>query len=70
MVTTYNEAWRGEAAPLDADQLARRLELARIGFGADASMLLSYAAGDLFGGHVVDALLDPARTVSRAVLVG
>jgi hypothetical protein len=42
----------------------------RIGFGEDGSLLLSYDAGEMFGGHVVDAEFGPDRSFLGAGLVG
>jgi hypothetical protein len=70
MLEVYKDAWSGEEGALTAGELFRRLELVRIGFEEDGSLLLTYDAGDLFGGHVVDAEFDPNRSFRGAYLVG
>jgi hypothetical protein len=70
MLEVYNDAWLEEGGPLTAAELFRRLELLRVGFEEDGSLLLSYDAGDLFGGHVVDAEFGPNHSFRGAGLVG
>ena len=70
MLEVYNNAWQDEAGPLTGAELFRRLELVRIGFEEDGTLLLTYDAGELFGGHVVDAELGPDRSFRGADLVG
>jgi hypothetical protein len=70
MLEVYNDTWQDEAGPLTAAELFRRLELVRIGFEEDGSLLLTYDAGELFGGHLVDAEFGPDRSFRGADLVG
>jgi hypothetical protein len=70
MLAVYNEAWADAEGPLTRAEFFRRLELVRIGFEEDGTLLLSYDAGDLFGGHVVDAEFGPDRSFRGAGLVG
>jgi hypothetical protein len=70
MLGLYNEAWREEDEPVGEEEFAGRLELVRIGFLEDGSLLLSYDAGEMFGGHVVDGEFAPDRTFRGAGLVG
>jgi hypothetical protein len=70
MLEVYNRAWRAEEGPITEDEFARRLELVRVEFGEDGSLLLSYDAGEMFGGHVLDADFGPTRAFRGASLVG
>jgi hypothetical protein len=70
MLATWNESWRGEDDELSEDELAGQFELMRIGFVEDGSLLLTYDAGDLFGGQVVDGEFGPDRSFRGAGLVG
>ena len=70
MLEVYNNAWLDEEGPLTGAELFRRLELVRIGFEEDGSLLLTYDAGELFGGHEVDAEFGPDRSFRGAGLVG
>ena len=70
MAGVYNNAWRGDGEPVPPAQFASRIELVRIGFEADGDLLLSYGAGELFGGHVIDGAFGPDRAFRRATLVG
>jgi hypothetical protein len=65
----YNDNWQDEE-PITEDQLVRYLELVRIGFWEDGSLLLTYDAGDLFGGHLIEGEFGPDRTFRGAGLVG
>src|SRR5437660_731567 len=57
MVEVYNRSWSEEPFPITSDDLCGRIELVRIGFIEDGSLLLTYDPGDLFGGHVIDGEL-------------
>jgi hypothetical protein len=70
MVEVFNNAWRGEDDPMTAEAFFSQLELVRIGFIEDGSLLLSYDALDLFGGQLVDADFGPDRSFRGAHLVG
>ncbi len=70
MVEVYNEAWADEEGPLTRTEFFHRLELVRIAFEEDGTLLLTYDAGDLFGGHLVDAEFGPDRSFRGADLVG
>jgi hypothetical protein len=70
MLEVYNDAWRDEDEPISEDEFLSRLELMRIGFEEDGSLLLSYDAGDMFGGHVVDAAFGPDRSFQGTGLIG
>jgi hypothetical protein len=70
MLEVYNDAWSDEEVPLTRAEFFRRLELVRIGLEEDGSLLLSYDAGELFGGHLVDAEFGPDRSFRGADLVG
>jgi hypothetical protein len=70
MLDVYNNAWRGEAGPVTEDEFTRRIELVRIGFEDDGSLLLSYHAGNMFGGHVIDGFFWADRSFRGANLVG
>jgi hypothetical protein len=69
MLEVYNDAWN-EEGPLTRAEFFRRLELVRVGFEEDGSLLLTYDVGDLFGGHLVDAEFGPDRSFLGADLVG
>jgi hypothetical protein len=61
LLELYNDTWRQEGErKLTADQLLGRLEFVYIGLRPtwDVPIILSYAAGDLFGGHSVDVEAD------------
>jgi hypothetical protein len=70
MLHVYNKAWREEDEPITEDEFLRRNELMRIGFEDDGSRLLSYAAGGMFGGHVIDGLVEADRSFRYATLIG
>jgi hypothetical protein len=70
MLVVYNDAWRDEEEPLSEDEFIRRIELARISFGEDGSLLLSYDGRDLFGGHVIDVQFDADRSFRGTMLIG
>lgn len=70
MVEVYNDFWRNESEPISATEFVNRIELARIGFQDDGSLLLSYDGHDMFGGHMIDATFDADRSFRRASLVG
>jgi hypothetical protein len=70
MLEVCNNAWLGEEGPLTGAELFRRLELVRIGLEEDGSLLLTYDAGESFGGHLVDAEIGPDRSFRGADLVG
>ncbi len=70
LVDVYNDEWRDDAEPLTEDEFLRRLELVRIAFGEDGSLLLSYDASDLFDGNIVDGLFGPDGSFRGADLVG
>src|SRR3954467_6162761 len=53
MLEVYNDAWRGDEEEIVEDDLLGRLELAWVGFEEDGSLLLSYDAGEMFGGHFI-----------------
>lgn len=69
-VGIYNDSWRLGADPLNTDEMATALELVRICFETDGAIMLSYGAGDLFGGHIVDAVYCSDRTLQSVNLVG
>ena len=66
----YNTAWCVNQTPMSDDEFRHHLELMRIAFNGDGSILLTHDAGELFGGHVVDAILDPNRRFVGIELVG
>jgi hypothetical protein len=70
MVQVYNEAWRDESEPITAVEFACRIELVRIGFESDGSLLLSYDGHEMFGGHVIDGRFESDRSYGGATLVG
>ena len=73
MLELYNETWRrGNDRKLTAGQLLDRLEFVYIGLRPtwDSSIVLSYAAGELFGGHSVDVEVDADLQVTDTDLVG
>jgi hypothetical protein len=70
MVGLYNDTWRNEEAPISAEEFMGRIELMRIGFPEDGSLLLSYDAGEQFGGHVLDAEFGPDRSFRDCQLIG
>jgi hypothetical protein len=70
MLGVCNKAWRDAEGPITADEFVRRLELVRVGFEEDGSLLLSYDSGEMFGGHVLDAEFGPDRAFRGATLVG
>jgi hypothetical protein len=70
MAEVYNDAWSDEGEPVTADEFARRIELLRIGFEADGTLLLSYDGRDMFGGHVIDGVFKADRSFGGATLVG
>jgi len=70
MVEVYNDAWSDEDVPITATEFSRRIELVRIGFFDDGSLLLSYDGHEMFGGHVIDGLFEADRSFSGASLVG
>ncbi|HZY90391.1 MAG TPA: DUF2262 domain-containing protein [Gemmataceae bacterium] len=69
MLEVYKD-WQDAEGPLTTAELFRHLELVRIGLEEDGSLLLTYDAGELFGGHVVDAEFGPDRSFRGADLVG
>jgi hypothetical protein len=69
-VAVYNDAWQGNDGPLTTDDFAGSLELVRVGFEPDGSLLISYGAGALFGGHILDARFDSTRSLRKTTLVG
>jgi hypothetical protein len=69
MLEVYNDAWRDEDEPITADAFIRRIELVRIGFEEDGSLLLSYDGQDMFGGHLIDGVFEPDRSFRHAGLV-
>jgi hypothetical protein len=70
MLEVYNDVWRDEDEPITEDEFVRRIDLVRIGFEDDGSLLLSYDGRDLFGGHVIDGLFGPDRSFRQATLIG
>jgi hypothetical protein len=70
MAKIYNDNWRDEDEPITEEEFVHRTELMRIGFEDDGSLLLSYDNGDMFGGHVIDALFDADRSFRNANLIG
>lgn len=73
LLELYNDAWRGEDPELTAGQFLERLEFTFIRLCPDADVIpivMSYAAGELFGGHAVDVELDHDLNVTGTNLVG
>jgi hypothetical protein len=70
MCNVWNLAWRGDDEPMSEDEFIECIEVVRIGFIEDGSLLLTYDPGDLFGGHVVDGEFNPGRAFEGAHLVG
>jgi hypothetical protein len=70
MLEVYNGAWRGEDEPITEDEFTARIELVRIGFQGNGSLLLSYDGRDMFGGHVIDSLFEADRSFRDATLIG
>jgi hypothetical protein len=65
------ETWRHEPEPmLTAQQLARRLELTWVRIDSAVPVTLSYALGDVFGGHTVDVAVDEHLRIKGVDLVG
>src|SRR5437764_2917 len=61
LLELYNDAWRQSGEPkLTGDELTSRLTFTfvKIRPDEDFAVILSYYAGDLFGGHAVDVELD------------
>lgn len=65
-----NDTWTGNDPPLDASQLALRLELEACEIAADGVATLYFADGGLFGGHSVVVYLDADGTFIDAKLAG
>ncbi len=70
MVEVYNDVWRGDDDSITEDEFTHRIELVRIGFEDDGSLLLSYDGRDVFGGHCIDGLFRADRSFRKATLVG
>jgi hypothetical protein len=70
LLAVYNGAWCGDEGPLSEAAFLRRLELVRIGFEEDGTLLLSYDSQGLFGGHLIDAEFGPDRSFRGAHLIG
>jgi hypothetical protein len=70
MLEVYNHDWRDEPEPITEEDLVRRIELVRVAFGEDGSLLLTYDAGEMFGGHVLDGEFGADRSFRGAGLVG
>jgi hypothetical protein len=69
-VSIYNDAWRNQVEPISVDEFAHCIEILRVGFKDDGSLLLSYDAHEMFGGHVLDALFDAERSLRGVDLIG
>jgi hypothetical protein len=52
---------------LSPRELTERIALVRIGFEMDGSLLLTYDARELFGGHMVDAASMPIARLSEPI---
>jgi hypothetical protein len=70
LIEDYNDAWSQEPEPTTEDEFMGRIELVRIGFVEDGSLLLSYDAGEMFGGHMIDAEFAADRSFRGTGLVG
>lgn len=70
MLGVYNDAWRDEPEPITEEEFLRRIELVRVAFAEDGSLLLSYDGGELFGGHVIDGDFGADGSFRGAGLVG
>jgi hypothetical protein len=70
MLGVYNDGWRREDEPITEAEFIRRIELMRIGFEDDGSLLLSYDDRDMFGGHAIDGIFKADRSFDAAHLVG
>jgi hypothetical protein len=71
MCSIWNLAWRqADEERMSENEFTDFIELLRIAFLEDGSLLLSYDAGDLFGEHVIDADFNPERSFQSARLVG
>lgn len=65
------DAWRQEDEPrLTAEGLEGQLELTFIRLDTVAPVVLSYWAGEVFGGHSVDVTVDEKLRVTGVGLVG
>jgi hypothetical protein len=60
---------RDEEDWLSEEQLIRRIKLVRVGFIEDGSLLLTYDAGDLFDGNLIDGDFGPDRSLRGTYLV-
>jgi hypothetical protein len=70
LLHVYNSAWREEVVPITEDEFVERLVPARIVFGADGELLLTYDGGEeMFGGQYVDAEFGPDGSFRGAKLV-
>jgi hypothetical protein len=64
------ELLENEAEPWqDEDELARQLIPLQLGFVEDGSLLLTYDAGELFDGHLVEGEFGPDRSFRGAGLI-
>jgi hypothetical protein len=71
MCSVWKQAWRrADEEPMDEEEFVEILEVLRIGFVEDGSLLLTYDLADLFGGHVLDAEFDRSGSFRGAHLVG
>jgi len=69
MVGVYNSNWLDGDVPLSDDDFVGRIELLHIVFLEDGSLHITYDAGDMFDGQVIDAWVGPNRKYRRCVLV-
>ncbi len=68
LLTVYNDDWRQEDEPITEAEFVRRIELVRIWFEDDGSVLLSYDGRDLFDDRVIDAEFRADRSFGGAGL--
>jgi hypothetical protein len=69
MMDVYNEEWQDGAGPITKGEVFHQLELVRVGFVEDGSLLLTYECGNLFGEHLVEGEFGPERSFRGAGLI-
>lgn len=73
LLELYNDTWRRSDEPeLTADEFISRLKFAYVAIRPDwdTAVVLSYNAGELFGGHSVDVELDSQLRYLDVNLIG
>ena len=69
LLEDYNDAWRHEDEEITEAAFIRRIELVRIWFEDDGSLILSYDGRDLFDGRAIDGEFKADRSFGGAYLV-